>query len=68
MIENIPAYALRSDISVSVTNADGESQTCLFNLATYTKAIGTDALYAVYAYAREASIFNTKYPTASTVK
>ena len=68
VIENIPAYALRSDITVSVTNANGECATYLFNLATYTNKIGTDVLYAVYAYAHEASVFHAKYPTASTVK
>ncbi|MBR2612404.1 MAG: hypothetical protein IKC72_04970 [Clostridia bacterium] len=68
VIENIPAYALRSDITVLVTKTTGESATYTFNLATYTNTIGTDVLYAVYAYAREASVFHAKYPTASTVK
>ena len=65
ILEDIAAYALRRDITVTV---DGATAPYIFNLATYVNATNTNPIWAVYAYAREASAYNTKYPSLQVVE
>lgn len=67
VIANIPAYALREDVTVTLTPSSGSAVTFTYNLATYVNGTKTDISYAVYAYAKAASAYRTKYPTASVL-
>lgn len=64
ILKNIPAHLLCSDVTVSITPASGTASTLYFNLATYVNGVKTDIAYAVYAYAKQASDYRVKYPTA----
>ena len=68
ILDNIAAYQLRTDITLTVTDSEGNTERALFNLATYVKSIGSDALYAVYAYSIEAASYHKNYPTVQVVK
>ena len=68
ILGEIEAYVLREDIQVRVSAQDGTTSAYTFNLATYVKSVGTDALYAVYAYATEATSYHAKYPNAKLAK
>jgi hypothetical protein len=69
VLENVPAYLFRGDVTITVTPAEGEAVSAQFNLATYVNA-NAEATYAkaLYAYTVEAQAYNTKYPTVNTVK
>ena len=65
VLANIPAYALRENVTVTITPSSGSVTTFTFNLATYVNGTKSTISYAVYAYAKAASTYHAKYPTAS---
>ena len=67
VLENVPAYLFRGDVTITVTTADATA-TAQFNLATYMKNNGEAYTVALYAYSTEAAKYNAKYPTVNTVK
>ena len=68
VLENVPAYLFRGDVTITATPAEGEAVTAQFNLATYVTANADEAYAkALYAYTVEAAAYNTKYPTVNTV-
>lgn len=67
VLENVPAYLFRGDITVTVTPAKGDGVRAAFNLATYMKENGEAYTVALYAYSVAAEEYNTKYPTVKTV-
>ena len=68
VLENVPAYLFRGDVTITVTPAAGEAVSAQFNLATYVTAHADAYAKALYAYTVEAQAYNTKYPTVNTVK
>ena len=68
VIENIPAHALRRTVTITVTDETGTTSTHVCNVATYVKNIGSELLYATYAYSVEAGAYVAKYPTPDTAK
>ena len=68
VLENVPAYLFRGDVTITVTPAEGEAVSAQFNLATYVTAHADAYAKALYAYTVEAQAYNTKYPTVNTVK
>ena len=67
VLENVPAYLFRGDVTITVTTADATARAA-FNLATYVKANGEAYTYAIYAYSVAAAQYNAKYPTVNTIK
>ncbi|MBR2612571.1 MAG: hypothetical protein IKC72_05825 [Clostridia bacterium] len=67
VLANIPAYALREDVTVTITPSSGSASVFTYNLATYVNGTKTDISYAVYAYAKAASNYRDAYPTASVL-
>ena len=67
VLENVPAYLFRSDVTITVTPAEGEAVVAQFNLATYASGNADAYIKALYAYTVEAEAYNTKYPTVNTV-
>ncbi len=67
VLKNIPAYALREDVTITITPASGSKTIFIYNLATYVKGTRTDIAYAVYAYAKMASAYHVKYPNTSSL-
>lgn len=68
LLQNIPAYALRGTITITVTTAEGETKSAEFNLATYANYFA-DKPYAkaVYAYSVKASEYLRKHPEVGTL-
>ena len=64
LLSDIPAYALREDVTVTVTTAS-QTSTLTFNLATYVNGTKTEIAYATYAYAKAAGTYRATYPNAS---
>ena len=67
VLENVPAYLFRGDITITATPAEGEAVSVQFNLATYLAANNEAYVKALYAYSVEAATYNAKYPTVGTV-
>ena len=65
VLRNIPAHALRENVTVTLTPAQGSATTFTYNLATYVNGTKTNIAYAVYAYAKAANGYRAKYPSAS---
>ena len=67
VLENVPAYLFRGDVTITVTPAEGDVVSAAFNLATYMKENSEAYTMALYAYSVAAEDYNTKYPTVKTV-
>ena len=67
VLENVPAYLFRGDITITATPVEGEAVSVQFNLATYLAANNEAYVKALYAYSVEAATYNAKYPTVGTV-
>ena len=67
VLENVPAYLFRGDVTITVTPAEGDVVSAAFNLATYMKENSEAYTMALYAYSVVAEDYNTKYPTVKTV-
>lgn len=68
VIRDLPVHALRRTVTIELTDASGSTSTYLCNVATYVKAIGSDLLYATYAYSVKAHDYVVKYPAVEAIK
>ena len=61
-LEEVPAHALRYNITITATPEGGEEVSACFNLATYVNYyIAEDYARAIYLYACKARAFGVKY-------
>ncbi len=67
VLENVPAYLFRGDVTITVTPREGDVVSAQCNLATYVRVQNETYAKAFYAYTVEAEAYNTKYPTLGTV-